>query len=223
MNLLKEKILVVILAAAIAVNLVYLKNFEGFRKKILSGQDTVSEDSKTSKQKFVEVVYKPLIELSEDEKAYFKESLKLDLNKAVADDLMEISGIGKSTAQKIVKYREDNGKFKTIDELKEVPGIGETKFETFKYYITVSNIEELKSSEAPSVKKIKKKTGSSGDGKETSESEPKSKKKKKKLEPSEKADLNNSDFETLRSVKGIGKAAQRIIDYREENNGFKSV
>ena len=224
MNLLREKILIVILAGAIAANLVYLKNYEGFRKKILSGQDTISEDSKTSKKKFVEVVYKPLLELSEDEKAYFKESLKLDLNKAVADDLMEISGIGKSTAQKIVKYREDNGRFKSIDELKEVPGIGETKFETFKYYITVSNVEETKVSNDLPEKKLKKKSKSSEEEQEKNvSSQKKSKKKKKELGATEKADLNNSDFETLRSVKGIGKAAQKIIDYREENNGFKSV
>lgn len=46
-------------------------------------------------------------------------------------------GIGPSIAKKIIEYREQNGKFTSIDELQEVKGIGEAKFENIKEYVTV--------------------------------------------------------------------------------------
>ena len=50
---------------------------------------------------------------------------------------MTISGIGQSTATKIIDYRLENGKFKTIEEIKNVSGIGELKYESIKDYICV--------------------------------------------------------------------------------------
>ena len=46
-------------------------------------------------------------------------------------------GIGETTAQKIIDYRETNGKFKTIEDIKNVSGIGEAKYESLKDKITV--------------------------------------------------------------------------------------
>ena len=43
----------------------------------------------------------------------------------------------KSTAEKIIEYRKQNGKFKTIEDLKNVSGIGESKYEKIKEKITV--------------------------------------------------------------------------------------
>ena len=48
-----------------------------------------------------------------------------------------LDGVGPSTAQKIIDYRTANGGFKTIDEIKEVPGIGDAKFAAMKDSITV--------------------------------------------------------------------------------------
>lgn len=51
------------------------------------------------------------------------------------------SGSGKTTllslALKIINYRKENGKFKSIEELKSVNGIGENKYEEIKKYIYV--------------------------------------------------------------------------------------
>ena len=61
---------------------------------------------------------------------------KININTADVDKLSTLKGVGPSTAQKIIDYREQNGAFKTIDELKNVRGIGQKKFDTIKDRIT---------------------------------------------------------------------------------------
>lgn len=62
---------------------------------------------------------------------------KINLNKADEDNLQEIPGIGPSMAQKIILYRNENGDFKSIEDLKNVSGIGDKKFDSMKEYICV--------------------------------------------------------------------------------------
>ncbi|MBR1647364.1 MAG: helix-hairpin-helix domain-containing protein [Selenomonadaceae bacterium] len=62
---------------------------------------------------------------------------KVNINTADAEKLTTLKGIGPATAQKIIDYREQNGAFKTIDEIKNVRGIGEKKFDAIKDKITV--------------------------------------------------------------------------------------
>ena len=64
-----------------------------------------------------------------------KNNTKIDINKADLNDLITLPGIGESTAQKIIDYREKNGKFKTIEDIKNVSGIGESKYNQIKDYI----------------------------------------------------------------------------------------
>lgn len=61
----------------------------------------------------------------------------LDLNKANTDELILVPGIGPATASKIVEFREKIGRFKSIDELKKIKGIGDKKVEKWKEYLTV--------------------------------------------------------------------------------------
>lgn len=62
---------------------------------------------------------------------------KININKASQTELETLNGIGPSTALKIINYRNSNGNFKTIDDIKDVPGIGESKFENIKDEICV--------------------------------------------------------------------------------------
>lgn len=62
---------------------------------------------------------------------------KININKATQSELETIPGIGPSTALKIIAYREENGKFTSIEDIKNVSGIGDTKYENMKDYITV--------------------------------------------------------------------------------------
>ena len=61
----------------------------------------------------------------------------INLNTATIQELDTLPGIGESTANKIVTYREENGKFKNIEEIMDVSGIGEAKFESIKKLIEV--------------------------------------------------------------------------------------
>ena len=61
----------------------------------------------------------------------------ISINSANIDELQKINGIGKSKAESIIKYREENGDFKKIDDIKNVTGIGDSLFEKIKDQITV--------------------------------------------------------------------------------------
>ena len=62
---------------------------------------------------------------------------KININTANQTELETLSGIGPSTALKIINYKKEHGKFNNIEEIKNVPGIGESKFENIKEYICV--------------------------------------------------------------------------------------
>ena len=59
-------------------------------------------------------------------------SNKIDINSADEKKLQEIPGVGPSTSKKIIDYRNKEGKFKDIEDLKNISGIGEKKFENMK-------------------------------------------------------------------------------------------
>lgn len=62
---------------------------------------------------------------------------KVNINTADLTLLDTLPGVGPSTAQKIVDYREQNGKFETIDDIKNIKGIGDKKFEEIQEHICV--------------------------------------------------------------------------------------
>lgn len=64
-------------------------------------------------------------------------ALRININTATAIDLEKLPGIGSSIASRIVSYRNENGKFSSIDGLKNVSGIGESKFNNIKAYVYV--------------------------------------------------------------------------------------
>ena len=61
----------------------------------------------------------------------------LNINKATKQDLQNLPGIGVSLASKIIEYREENGKFANIEDIKNVNGIGDSKYENIKEHICV--------------------------------------------------------------------------------------
>lgn len=62
---------------------------------------------------------------------------KVNINTASQTELETLNGIGPSTALKIINYRSENGNFKKIDDIKNVPGIGDSKFENIKNDICI--------------------------------------------------------------------------------------
>ena len=62
----------------------------------------------------------------------------VNLNTATVAQLEALPGIGKSTAERILEYRQKNGSFKKIEDLMNVRGIGEKSFLKMKALITVT-------------------------------------------------------------------------------------
>ena len=63
---------------------------------------------------------------------------KININKATVEELKSLDGIGDSIAKNIIEYRENNGNFKTVEQLKEVSRIGPKLFEKLKNNVTIS-------------------------------------------------------------------------------------
>lgn len=62
---------------------------------------------------------------------------RLDLNTATQTQLMELPGIGETLAQRILEYRDKNGPFTMVEELLNVPGIGEGKLKQIEEHIKI--------------------------------------------------------------------------------------
>lgn len=61
----------------------------------------------------------------------------LNLNTATPEQLDELDGIGPTTAQHIIEYREEHDGFRSVEELDHVPGIGETRLASLREQVTV--------------------------------------------------------------------------------------
>jgi competence protein ComEA len=82
------------------------------------------------------------LESIEKETKISKKELKLreksiNLNTAGVDELVSLAGIGESTAEKIIEYRNKKGGFRKIQDIMKVKGIGEKKFEKIREYLTI--------------------------------------------------------------------------------------
>lgn len=62
---------------------------------------------------------------------------KVNINSATQTELETLPGIGPSTALKIINYRKEKGKFNKIEDIKNVNGIGESKFNKIKEFIKI--------------------------------------------------------------------------------------
>lgn len=91
---------------------------------------SINENFEESEDKVVENT----IDINKSENNKTK---KININTASKEELDTLPGIGEATAQKIIEYRNKNGKFSNIEEIKEVSGIGDSKFEKIKDYIKV--------------------------------------------------------------------------------------
>jgi competence protein ComEA len=65
------------------------------------------------------------------------EGQPLNLNTATLEQLDTLSGIGPTTAEKILEFREERGGFGSIEELGEIPGIGDTRLATLREEATL--------------------------------------------------------------------------------------
>jgi competence protein ComEA len=66
-----------------------------------------------------------------------KSSSKVNLNRASADELQTLPGVGPVLAQRMVEWRKAHGRYRTVDDLQEVKGIGKKRMEQLRPLVTV--------------------------------------------------------------------------------------
>lgn len=151
-----EIIVILFLTGLFIVGFVYIEFIKGGNKEEYKYIDYSKEDSLFSIYSKFNSEYDPddsllisnleikkrVLELS-DTIAYVKKDLSslaeksININIAGVDDLIKLPGIGPKTAEKIIELRNERGRFKRLDELMDVNGIGEVKFSKIKDYIYV--------------------------------------------------------------------------------------
>lgn len=111
------------------INLAYVLE-DGMKIKIPSVNDKNEEikQDATNEEEIVDII---------PESNTKSEKGIVNINKASQTELETLPGIGPSIALKIINYRNENGKFSNIEDLKKVSGIGENKYENIKALISV--------------------------------------------------------------------------------------
>ena len=121
----------------------------------------------------------------------------ININTADNTTLTKFNGVGPSTAQKIIDYREANGEFSSCDQLKNVKGIGDATLAKIKPDCIVKDGEEPS---APASSETVVSGGGTGS-----------------------ININTASVSELKKFNGVGPStAQKIIDYREANGEFSS-
>ena len=106
------------------------KSLEGSRSEIVSGSGSATAVSPS-----------PVVSLSDQPSAAAPKRSStglLDLNRATEQDFDALPGIGPRLAERIMEYRQSVGAFHSLDELRDVKGIGKKKFERIRPLVTVT-------------------------------------------------------------------------------------
>ncbi|MDP7422769.1 MAG: helix-hairpin-helix domain-containing protein, partial [bacterium] len=150
-------------------------------------------------------------ELHDDEKGVA--AGKININKASVRELTQLPRIGKGTAEKIIKYREENNGFKGIEEIMEVPRLGQSVFDGLKDLITVGNVPQpapVTTTAPPEVV-----TGSGKPSKPVAGPA---------ISTAGLINLNTATVKELIKLPRVGKGtAKKIVTYRKQHNGFKNI
>lgn len=115
------------------VNLAYILE-DGMKVRIPSINDIV-EDGKQEENYISKENGENVVDFSKNNSKSVNDVV--NINTATQTELETLPGIGTSTALKIVNYRNENGKFESIEDIKNVSGIGEAKFNNIKRLICI--------------------------------------------------------------------------------------
>lgn len=112
------------------VNLAYVLD-DGVKIRIPSITDEKNGDEQILEEKSGENI------IEETNMTLGASTKEVNINKATETELQSLPGIGASLASRIIEYRNQNGKFSKIEDIKNVNGIGDSKYDNIKDFITV--------------------------------------------------------------------------------------
>lgn len=105
---------------------------------LISSQSAMESSAVADSEPESSAVDQPSSSLPESSQSEESTAFPVDLNTADAAQLDTVPGIGEVIAGRIIEYRNSVGKFKTVDELLNVKGIGEKTLEEMRDFLTVS-------------------------------------------------------------------------------------
>ena len=112
---------------------IYIPN----KKESLKNQNESPKGNELSKQRVSTKVNKNTQNINQQNSKTTKNSQKININTATQTELETLPGVGPSTALKIITYRKEKGSFKTIEDIKNAKGIGDSKYKKLKNFIKV--------------------------------------------------------------------------------------
>jgi len=142
---------------------------------------------------------------------------RIDLNQAKRAELLQLPGVGSSLADRIEAYRRVNGDFRSVEDLRKVPGIGPVTLDKLRPWVSVQaeDADEEMTPPAAVVPALR-----SAEKKPAAPARTKSAKEANLKEP---IDINQASIVELQRLPGIGpKLSQRIVDERSKGR-FKTV
>lgn len=122
-------------ANIININLAYV--IEDGQKITIPSKENIEEEKENQNEYISNENGQGIIEENPKTNTTITKNTLVNINKATSEELQTLRGIGESTATKIIEYRKQNGEFKQIEDIKNVPGIGNSKFEAIKDNIKV--------------------------------------------------------------------------------------
>jgi competence protein ComEA len=138
-------------------------------------------------------------------------SARLELNGATRAELALVPGLGPARAQAVEDYRRHHGPFRSVEDLRNVPGIGPKTLERVRSYLFV---DEVAKADTPPAR----------DASATIVRSAAAKKSKKEAALTAPINVNGASAAELQKLPGIGpKLAQRILDERTLRGSFKTV
>ena len=115
---------------------IYIPTVEENNGKTMETEEEIMTD-KTSKYVTSSSGVAQNTEQFEEKDKENNQTEKININTASQTELETLPGIGPSTSLKIINYRKENGNFKSIEDIKQVSGIGDAKYENIKDLICV--------------------------------------------------------------------------------------